>query len=251
MKLDLELTQKLKEYKRKTDHPLHNIFRSFRFTIKGRKAGNSESWNKFENFVEDMYSSYSEGLRLVRLDKTKEFSKENCIWIDSKDMQNHKLIQFEYEGITKTLKEWCIDLELNYTGVTCRYHKSNGYSKEEILFGKKKVPKRDLLNTKELNKQQLRIRASKLISAYKCKDIKKNLICDLTTEYVLENITSKECIYCGTTENIGCDRLDNSLGHLKSNVVPCCYRCNCVRNIHFTHEQMIKIGKFLKEQIDN
>jgi hypothetical protein len=56
---------------------------------------------------------------------------------------------------------------------------------------------------------------------------------------VFTSLIQAPCDYCGTTEEArGLDRLDNSLGHLLSNVVPCCASCNSVRNDIFTPEQM-------------
>ena len=37
------------------------------------------------------------------------------------------------------------------------------------------------------------------------------------------------CAYCGdkpTPLHMSLDRLDNSVGHIESNVVPCCFFCN-------------------------
>src|SRR5574343_1852484 len=60
--------------------PLHNVWRSFRFTIKGKKAGYSSEWKDFVAFYVDMESSYFDGARLIRVDKSKPFCKENCRW---------------------------------------------------------------------------------------------------------------------------------------------------------------------------
>ena len=52
---------------------------------------------------------------------------------------------------------------------------------------------------------------------------------DLTREFV-EGLIFNGCQYCGETElKMTLDRKDNSIGHLKTNVVPCCIRCNYVR----------------------
>jgi hypothetical protein len=73
---------------------------------------------------------------------------------------------------------------------------------------------------------------------YKTSDKRKGLSNDLTLEFVLSK-SFEPCAYCGTTEGFrGLDRLDNSLGHLQSNVVPCCALCNYTRNDHFTIEEM-------------
>ena len=64
---------------------------------------------------------------------------------------------------------------------------------------------------------------------------------------MISNITTKPCFYCGDTNRVGCDRIDNSKGHTKDNVVPCCYDCNCARNDNFSHEEMIMLGKTISE----
>ena len=69
---------------------------------------------------------------------------------------------------------------------------------------------------------------------YDCRssDSKKGRECDLDREFV-ENMMSLPCNYCGVTAEhakITLDRIDNSLGHLKTNVVTACYRCNLMRS---------------------
>lgn len=52
---------------------------------------------------------------------------------------------------------------------------------------------------------------------------------DLTREFIAEMIT-RPCLYCGATDlRMTLDRIDNALGHLQSNVNPCCFRCNNIR----------------------
>jgi len=60
-------------------------------------------------------------------------------------------------------------------------------------------------------------------------DRKKSLSNNLTKEF-LSGVLSQPCSYCGeTTLRMTLDRIDNSLGHLQSNVVPACIRCNYAR----------------------
>ena len=75
-------------------------------------------------------------------------------------------------------------------------------------------------------------RASSLIQNYKKEDRKYGReLPDFDSKWMVENILLKPCHYCGETgwDIIGCDRIDNSKGHIKSNVVPCCLHCNMVK----------------------
>lgn len=85
-------------------------------------------------------------------------------------------------------------------------------------------------------------RAIYLLSRYRRSDKEKNRgECTLTVEWIIENIFSKPCHYCGESDwhNIGCDRIDNSLPHTPENVVPCCTDCNKERN-QKSYEEFLK-----------
>jgi hypothetical protein len=51
------------------------------------------------------------------------------------------------------------------------------------------------------------------------------------------------CHYCSvsldTETGCGFDRLDNNGGYTVDNVVPCCGKCNQIKNKHLTHDEMI------------
>lgn len=72
---------------------------------------------------------------------------------------------------------------------------------------------------------------------------------DLTPAFLREHIIGRACVYCGR-EAAGCDRLDNSLGHLQANVVPSCGACNQARGNRFTYEEMLIIGKTMRAVLD-
>ena len=115
--------------------------------------------------------------------------------------------------------------------------------------GKKK--KRNSKKVKDISDQTVNIRAkaSKMISSYKIKDKSNNFEnkCDIDIDWMINNILTKPCHYCGDTYRIGCDRIDNSKGHTKENVVPCCIECNTARNNYFTYEEMRRLGKTISE----
>lgn len=88
-----------------------------------------------------------------------------------------------------------------------------------------------------------------LLTVYKKFDFHRNLENDLTKEYIKEKIL-KSCSYCGHPST-GLDRIDNSKGHLQSNCISCCWECNTARNDNFSYDEMLIIGKSIKQIKDN
>lgn len=233
--------------------PLYNVWRSFRFTKKGKAIGNEASWNSFRNFYNDMRESYFTKATLQRIDKSKPFSKDNVAWMSRHDAAviNNPTIMITYQGKTLSIVEWAQEIGCPPSAIRNRYHKHKAdYSTEEILYGKRKltnnrIPK-DVSELQTL--KEVKAKASKMISSYKIKDKRNNYpISDIDRDWMIDHILLNECIYCGDTNRLGCDRLDNASGHTKSNVVPCCYECNCARNNNFSHEEMKEIGKAIKQ----
>lgn len=52
--------------------------------------------------------------------------------------------------------------------------------------------------------------------------------------------TNTICYYCSSSEKIGIDRVNNKMGYLKENCVPCCWDCNRTKRI-LSKETFIKI----------
>lgn len=74
---------------------------------------------------------------------------------------------------------------------------------------------------------------------------------NLDRDWFVKNILKSQCIYCGSKEKLGCDRIDNSKGHTYDNVVPCCYICNCARNNNFSFDEMKILGKTIKKIMED
>lgn len=89
-------------------------------------------------------------------------------------------------------------------------------------------------------------RAVDLLSNYRQADKKAGRENDLTKEFIVE-LMDQPCIYCGSTDSVGADRLDNTEGHTVDNIVPSCPDCNRIRNNIFTHEEMLELGKHIAE----
>lgn len=80
-------------------------------------------------------------------------------------------------------------------------------------------------------------REARLLRSYKRHDKEAGRECTLTKDEVKDIITLS-CVYCGVSNNIGLDRIDNKLGHIQGNVVPCCHKCNTMKKL-FTREDFI------------
>lgn len=225
----------------------YNSWRAIRWTLKGKQAGSPESWKDFNVFLKEVQGEWGMGKIVCRIDTKKPHSKENSFWGEKGTENCGKLIQLEYNGETKTLLEWANQLNQNYSGIRQRYFKAKNCTTEEILFGKRYTAKRAMTDMAKLSEQKKKDKISKMLSSYRCGDKTRGRLFNLTRDYFEQNIISKPCTYCGATENVGCDRIDNTLGHTDNNVLPACYICNTVRNNHFSVDEMKQLGKVIQE----
>jgi hypothetical protein len=87
----------------------------------------------------------------------------------------------------------------------------------------------------------------------------RNLKCILSYEDFLKFVNITNCHYCdqpidwhkhrkiGQSTAYNIDRKNNNIGYVYDNCVVCCQRCNKVKSNEFNYEEMIKIGKVIKE----
>jgi hypothetical protein len=52
---------------------------------------------------------------------------------------------------------------------------------------------------------------------------------EMLTETEFQQLSSKDCHYCGQSGPNGIDRIDNDKGYARTNCVPCCKHCNYVK----------------------
>jgi hypothetical protein len=77
-------------------------------------------------------------------------------------------------------------------------------------------------------------------------DKKAGLRNDLDREFIRDTIKDG-CSYCGETKlRMTLDRIDNEVGHLKTNVVPACIRCNYMRRA-MPYEAWLVIARIVRE----
>lgn len=95
-----------------------------------------EEWaNSFESFMEwALDNGYEEGLTIDRKCVDLGYFPDNCQWITKGEQAKNRRfnLSIEFNGETKTLQEWCIDLNLNYKRIHNRIHKL-GWSFEKAI----------------------------------------------------------------------------------------------------------------------
>lgn len=70
---------------------------------------------------------------------------------------------------------------------------------------------------------------------------RRGLDFSITEDKYLELIGPDSCAYCGfplARLGYGLDRIDNDIGYLPSNVIPCCKECNRARSNLFSFDEM-------------
>ncbi len=88
----------------------------------------------------------------------------------------------------------------------------------------------------------------------KCKLDAKRRNLDFELDYndfiKFENIN---CYYCGEAINsISLDRLNNKVGYYITNVVSCCYKCNCLKHVFDENEFLSIVEKiYLHKKLGN
>lgn len=174
---------------------------------------------------------------------------------------NHKVIngvEHKYCGKChewKTLDDYATDNKkwdgLNSWCKTCKkehnkkFHEENyAKNKEKILNYLHEYYKNNKQYVKNRNAKYCNTkigRAVRQVSSYRTMDKKRGLgdVNDFDGHWIVENIYSKPCVYCGETDwhKLGCNRIDNTKGHTKDNVEPCCYKCNCKMGIKYRLEK--------------
>jgi len=102
-----------------------------------------DRWREsFDNFLEDMESSYREGLELDRIDNDKNYSPSNCRWAThSENMLNRKGFDNEtgYPGVRKVNSGYMGRFQKNKTNYKTKIYKTPKEAYEELQNLKKSL----------------------------------------------------------------------------------------------------------------
>ena len=79
-------------------------------------------------------SGYHKGLTIDRRDNNKDYSPDNCRWVDMKIQSNNKRnnVWLEMNGKTQTLTQWCEEYNVPYPRVRVRI-RNMGWTLQEAL----------------------------------------------------------------------------------------------------------------------
>lgn len=74
-------------------------------------------WVTFEDFKNDMYQSYQDGLTIDRLDNDGDYCKENCRWSTPRQQANNRSSNYmiTHSGKTQSMADWSRELDMGYT----------------------------------------------------------------------------------------------------------------------------------------
>lgn len=90
-------------------------------------------WTRFENFYADMGPKPTKKHTIDRIDSDGDYEPSNCRWATrAENLANRRVtVRITKDGITKTLKDWCGDLNIPYFTAIDRMKR--GYTVDEIL----------------------------------------------------------------------------------------------------------------------
>ncbi len=106
-----------------------------------------------------------------------------------------------------------------------RRRAESAFTPEELK--RRKVEETNL--RRALERKDIRSHAKNILKDSRHSDKRHGRENNLDEEFI-QTLIAFPCSYCGIDdERISLDRIDNRLGHLRSNVLPCCLRCNWLR----------------------
>lgn len=97
-----------------------------------------ERWrHNFDAFLEDMGRIPNDDYSIERIDVRKDYSPDNCKWIQMRDQPKNRSnsIMITYQGKTMCLKDWSREIGIKYTTLYRRMSRKN-FNFQEAIGGK-------------------------------------------------------------------------------------------------------------------
>jgi hypothetical protein len=112
---------------------------------------------------------------------------------------------------------------------------------------KKKVEGNKRINNIDIKRKLYGLSDKGIYSRYKNDSNRRNrhYVFALSFEE-FSKLINDSCYYCGNFNCRGIDRLDNSIGYILENCVPCCEHCNIMKNKYSIEEFIEQIKKILE-----
>ncbi len=103
----------------------------------GRGIKVNKKWAKFDNFYDDMHSTFKMGLTLDRINTNKDYSKNNCRWVTNRVQQNNRrdTDMIEFKGIKDSLTGWSRRLGMYQGTLWGRLYKWNWPIEKALMEG--------------------------------------------------------------------------------------------------------------------
>jgi len=155
----------------------------------------------------------------------KEYYKKNKAKLNAKSKENYAENKDKY---TIDNKEWAKNHPEKVNEIKAKYRDTH---REELREKGRKY--------QNINRYTPKGR----YNTYKDGAKKRGLVFEITLKEFEDMINSK-CCYCGDA-GYGVDRIDNSIGYLRTNVVACCSICNRMKFVHSVEDFINHCNKII------
>ena len=105
-------------------NPKHKQYKDYG----GRGITVCEHWLNPQNFINDMYETYKEGLSIDRIENDKGYCKDNCRWVERKiqNRNTRKIYSSNKSGfrgvcLDKKSNKWLVQIGVNYKHIHLGY----------------------------------------------------------------------------------------------------------------------------------